>query len=175
MCLIFIVLSVALLSHKNVGPVTVLVICFLPPRRMTVTYGRVYLVPLEKLKLLSNVGSFSIVSLCWSLFVFILSVTTWSNIFFLPTSRRLSFLISVSIYGWGGFRIGFITGRVTAIIVALLGRLSPDIIDIFQFTTQKELLGNDIKHSVLITESLHILLKFVIIINLLFHSIRPNT
>ena len=77
-CLIFIMLSIAPLSHKHVRPATVIAICFLPRQRLTVTNCRGYLALLDKLKLLlSKSGSFSMELLvCLSLFLFILPITT---------------------------------------------------------------------------------------------------
>ena len=48
-CLLFIILSVAPLSHNHVRPATVITLCFLPHRRLTFITGRGYLFPLEKL------------------------------------------------------------------------------------------------------------------------------
>ena len=91
---LFIMLSVALLSHKNVRPATVLALCSLTPWRLTGTTDKVYLFPIDKLKILvSNVESLLMASLCRYLFVFILLVTTWSNLFiaFLPAGRLCSY------------------------------------------------------------------------------------
>ena len=58
-CFLFIVILGDLLSHKHVILETVVDLCLLPPRRVIVTTGKGYLVPLNELKrLVSNIGSF---------------------------------------------------------------------------------------------------------------------
>ena len=96
-CFILIVLSVAPLPHRYVNPETIFDLCFLPPLSLSFTTGGCSLFPLDKLNILSNFGSFSMASLCWFLFVFVLSFTTWYNLFiflcsvdFLSYSRSLS-------------------------------------------------------------------------------------
>ena len=48
-CFLLMVMSVAPLSYRHVNPETIVALCFLPPRRLTVTTGRFSLVPLDKL------------------------------------------------------------------------------------------------------------------------------
>ena len=56
-CHLFIVLLLALLSHKHVRPANIAAIGIFPPRRETVTTDKGSLVPLDKLKMISsNVG-----------------------------------------------------------------------------------------------------------------------
>ena len=64
LCLIFIVLLVSPLSNNHVISETVVALRFLTPCRLKVTTIRGSLLPLDKLKLLSNFGSFSMASLC---------------------------------------------------------------------------------------------------------------
>ena len=52
------------LSHRHVIPATMVALCLFTPLRLTVTTVRGSLVPLDKLNALSNLGSFSIASLC---------------------------------------------------------------------------------------------------------------
>ena len=49
-CILFIMLLVAPLYHKHFRPATLIDLRFLPPWRPTVTTGRGYLIPLDKLK-----------------------------------------------------------------------------------------------------------------------------
>ena len=51
--IIFIMLSVAPLSHKHAIPEAVFALCLLPTRRLTVTNVRGHLVPLDKLNVRS--------------------------------------------------------------------------------------------------------------------------
>ena len=71
----------SLLSHRHGKPETIVDLCFLHPMRLPVTAGRWSLSLLDKLNILSNFGSFSMVLLHWFLLFFMLSVTTWSNLF----------------------------------------------------------------------------------------------
>ena len=54
---------VAPLSHRDGRSAIIVALCFLPPVRLTVTTDRGYLVPLDKLSLLSNFGSYYMASL----------------------------------------------------------------------------------------------------------------
>ena len=68
---ILILMSVAPLSHRQVVPATVVDLCLLPPRRLTVTTIRGYLVPLDKINVLSKFGSFLMASFCWFICLYI--------------------------------------------------------------------------------------------------------
>ena len=92
---------------------------------------------------------------------------------YLLTTRRLSFFVTVGIDGRGGFRIGFVSGRIAAILVALLRRIIPDLIDIFQFMAQDGLLGNAINHF-LLSKILQLIILFMLELIILFHSIGPT-
>ena len=94
---------------------------------------------------------------------------------YIPTSNRLYFFISVAISGKGEIGIVFITVRVAAIIIALLRRLSPYFLYIFQFTAQDGILGNTINHFVLLPMSLHLLLPFMFGLLVLFNSLGPTS
>ena len=59
------------LPHRHVKTVIIFVIYFLTILRLTVTTGRGYLVPLDKLNLLSNFNLFLMVALCLFLLIFI--------------------------------------------------------------------------------------------------------
>ena len=59
-------------------------------------------------------------------------------------------------------------------IVATLGRLSPDILDSFQFMAQAGLLINAIK-LFLILKSLQLLLTFRLVLIILFRIIDPTS
>ena len=81
-CFLFIMLSAALLSHKDVRPATAVATCFFLSQRETVTTVKGLLVPLYKLKpFVSNASSLSMASLSWYLVVFKFLVTTWSSLF----------------------------------------------------------------------------------------------
>ena len=56
-------LLIALLSHIHVRPEIVLALDFFYPLGLTVTIVNALLVPLDKLNLLSNFGSYSMASL----------------------------------------------------------------------------------------------------------------
>ena len=79
----------------------------------------------------------------------------------LSTSRRLTFFISVAISGYGGVGIGCVTGRFADIIVALLERLSPDLIYLFQFTERAELVGNALNNFFFLPKSPQLLLPLM--------------
>ena len=72
-------LLVAPLSHKHVRLEIIVDLYFLPPWRLTVTIGGGYLVPLYKLNLLSNFGSYSMASSNWFILLMLL-VTTLYNL-----------------------------------------------------------------------------------------------
>ena len=78
---LWIILSVAPLSHRHVRPAIIGSFCLLTPWRLAVTTGKGSLVPLDKINLLSNFGSFSMASLCWFFYLFMLLVTMWFNLF----------------------------------------------------------------------------------------------
>ena len=67
-------LLVALLLYRRVSPDIIVALCFLPPLRLTVPTGKGSLVPLDRINLLSNFGSYLMASLCLFLFFFILLV-----------------------------------------------------------------------------------------------------
>ena len=90
-------MSVSPLSDRHVRPEIIVTLCFLPPWRLTVTACMQYLVPIDKQILLSNFGSYTMASLCWLLFFYILFVPTLFNLFislcsvgFLILSRSMS-------------------------------------------------------------------------------------
>ena len=85
----------------------------------------------------------------------------------------MSLFISVTISGKEGIGILFISGRVAAIIAALLGSLSLDLLDIFQFTSRAGLIGNNINNFILLLESFQLFLPFVFVLLVLFHSSVP--
>ena len=57
-------LSLVTLHYISVRPVIIVALCFLSPCRLTVTTIKGSLVPLDKINLLSNFGSYSMESLC---------------------------------------------------------------------------------------------------------------
>ena len=65
-------LSVAPLYHRYVKPATIVAIYFFPSTRLTVTTGKGYLLPIDKMNLLSNFGSFSVESL-YIFFLYVIS------------------------------------------------------------------------------------------------------
>ena len=73
---------------------------------------------------------------------------------YLSASTRPYIFISVAITGEGGIGIRLVSGRVAAIIAALLGNFSLDIIDLIDFTARAGLLGNAIDNFVLLLESI---------------------
>ena len=97
---LFIVLLVALLSHKHVIPETFGYLHLFPTRRDTITNGKELLVPLHKLKLLvSNLGALLLAPLSWYFFVFKIVGHYVIRFINLLTSIRLSIRISDVISG----------------------------------------------------------------------------
>ena len=62
-CFILIMMLLSPLSHRHGKPETIADLCFLHPMRLPVTAGRWSLSLLDKLNILSNFGSFSMVLL----------------------------------------------------------------------------------------------------------------